>query len=325
VLLVRAVVRHYQGRLAEALSISAEALELAAEAGDLGLQAQAHLQLEMNYEGLRLPERAEHEAAAMALLVELDDAVGLGNLLLNRGVGEFNRSDWTSAVQTFDRAAEEYLRGGDVVGAALARNNQAELLSYQFRLEEAGALFEDVRRQCRAAGYGHGVAIADSGLSRVAAWTGDLDRADALLAAALADFETIGMTEMVADTLLRRAELALLADDPGTALDLVRRSTELLADLPDAGPLPCVAARLEATCHSVVGDTGRAVGGFRHAVDFAQRAGFVYEQAVAEICLAQCDDASGDRTAAAFQILDQLGVLAPPPTTRLRRLGPHPR
>ncbi len=313
-LLVRAVVRYYQGRLEDARSLSESALSRARACDDLALQAQAHLQLEMCCEALGHPDREAHERSAMDLLTLLDDPVGLGNLLLNRSVGEFNRSEWSLSLATCDRAAAEYLRGGDVVGAALARNNEADTLTFQHRLKPAGGLFEEVRRQCRAAGYEHGVYIALSGQSRVAAWQGDLGLADRLLAETLCGFEEVGMPDLVADTLLRRAEWFLLAGDTRAALVAVAQSRELLADLPETGLLPCTAWRVEASALFAEGDISAAGTAFGRAVVAAAGVAFHYEEAVAELGLAACGDDVENRRRRARSIFRQLGVLAPPPS-----------
>ncbi len=95
-LLARASVRNYLGDWNECLCIATELLA-SGERLEPRLRAQAHLLSEWCCSCLGLPERVEHEQAALQLLTGLDDALGLGNLLLNRGVSAWR--EWRVAAR----------------------------------------------------------------------------------------------------------------------------------------------------------------------------------------------------------------------------------
>ena len=86
----------------------------------------------------------------MDLLTALDDSIGLANLFLNRGASAWQESRIDDAIADFRTSADRYRRAGDVVGAALADNNVAEMLTFQGHLDEAQALLENA--EPRAAG-----------------------------------------------------------------------------------------------------------------------------------------------------------------------------
>ena len=68
------------------------------------------------------------------------------------------------------------MRAGDVVGAAMADNNLAEILTLQFRLDPAEELLRNARRVCERRTTRTARWRTISGLSRVAAWRGDSGR-----------------------------------------------------------------------------------------------------------------------------------------------------
>ena len=135
--MARATIRNFLGEWKECLTLSRELLRDFEHSDDRRLLAQAHLLAEWCCTCLGLPERAEHERAALALLTELDDSIGLANLYLNRGVSAWRECRAHDAVADFRSSSEHYERAGDVLGAALADNNLAEILTLQFHLDAA--------------------------------------------------------------------------------------------------------------------------------------------------------------------------------------------
>ncbi|MEO7372247.1 MAG: AAA family ATPase, partial [Ilumatobacteraceae bacterium] len=175
-LLARATIRNRLGQWKECLRLCRTLLQ-DSKYRDKRVLAQAHLLAEWCCMSLGLPERAEHERAAFSLLAGLDDSIGLGNLLLNRGESAWRECRALDAVEDFRLSSERYKRAGDVLGAALADNNLAEILTLQFHLEAAEELLTRARRVTQAAQYPHGTMTTISGLSRIAAWKGDTTRA----------------------------------------------------------------------------------------------------------------------------------------------------
>src|SRR4029077_4438475 len=96
-----------------------------------------------------------------------------------------------------------YRLAGDVVGAAMADNNLAEILTLQFRLDPAEELLRNAGRVARAANYAHGERTRIRGRHRISAWRGDPGAALELQPAALAGFRELSSDDYILDSLVR--------------------------------------------------------------------------------------------------------------------------
>ena len=63
-------------------------------------------------------------------------------MLNNLGVHAYYEGRWDEALDYYRRSRDARQRGGDVTGAAVQTNNEAEILSDQGHLDEAQELFE---------------------------------------------------------------------------------------------------------------------------------------------------------------------------------------
>jgi class 3 adenylate cyclase/tetratricopeptide (TPR) repeat protein len=310
--LSRANIHNFQGRWNECLDVCRSLLEDFAGSDDARLLARAHVLAEWCCTCLGLPERADHEQSALRILTELDDSIGLGNLFLSRGISAWQECRAPDALAHFRTSSEHYRRAGDVLGTALADNNVAEILTLQFRLDAAEALLVPARRVTQAANYPHGTMTTISGLSRVAAWRGHIAEALDLQEQALRGFRDLRAADLVADSLVRLAEVHVIAGDAPAALATVKKARDALADLRDVPVLPATIARLEARALLLSGRQPEARRLFETAFALATADEFTYEIALASLGLARID---GDepRAAEALAQLSELGVLAPPP------------
>jgi class 3 adenylate cyclase/tetratricopeptide (TPR) repeat protein len=310
--LSRANIRNFQGRWTECLDTCRSLLDDFAGSDDGRLLAKAHVLAEWCCTCLGLPERAEHELAALRILTELDDSIGLGNLFLSRGISAWQECRAADALAHFRTSSEHYRRAGDVMGAALADNNIAEILTLQFRLDAAEALLVPARRVTEAANYPHGTMTTISGLSRIAAWRGDIVEALALQEEALRGFRDLRAEDLVADSLARLAEVHVIAGDAPAALTVVRQARKAVSNLKDVAVLPATIARLEGRALLLSGQRAEARQSFERALELATADGFIYEVALASLGLARIDE-DEPRAAAALSQLSELDVLAPPP------------
>ncbi len=312
--LARATIRNYLGQWRECLTLAEALLDDDAARDDKRLRAQAHVLSEWCCSALGLPQRAAHATEAERLLIELDDSFGLANLYLNRGESAWRESRGPDAVADFRASAERYQRAGDVLGAALADNNLAEVLTLQHRLDDAERLLVHARRVTEAANYPNGALGTLSGLSRIAAWRGDTAQALRMQSEALAGFLEIGAGDLVADSLVRLVEIHLLAGDGAGALAAANRADLAIAGLGDVPVLPATLCRLRARARLAIGLTDEARSDFARAIEHSTRDQYPYERALAEIGLGRLD---GDqaRIDAATAELAALDVLAPPPGT----------
>jgi tetratricopeptide (TPR) repeat protein len=310
--LARATIHNFQGRWSECFAQCRRLLDDFGEGHDLRLLAQAHLLAEWCCTHLNLKERADHERAALRLLTELDDSMGLANLYLNLGESAWRECRVDDAVADFRTSAERYERAGDVIGAALADNNLAELLTLQSRLDEAETLLVRANRVMRASSYPLGLCGSLSGLSRIRAWRGDIDEALRLQSEALQGFRRLDADDYILDSLVRMVEIHVLAGDAAEALATADAAADAVARLGDPPVISATLARLRARALLLAGRHDEARLSFAHALQSATRDGFVYESALASMGIARID---GDEKAltAAMAELSELGVLAPPP------------
>ena len=313
--LAAGVVRFFQGRFIEAIELAGAAADAADRTGATASLAQAHLQLEMAYSELgRKAERARHGARALELLEELDDRLSLANLHLNLGVSQYNEANWPQAIGHYERSAHYYRLVGDTIGAEAARNNQAEILTDQGRIDEAAVILDEVERALRAAQYPLGIAITTSGRARIALRRGDAISAGELLDAARTAFVDLDARHMVIDTDVRRVEHLVWA---GRADEAERLADDVELELDEAGPvaiLPATLARLRGWARLFVGDSTGARLRFHQAYASAGDEHFDYEVVLAIDALAAADGALIDGIDAGLQtaILGKLAVIAIP-------------
>ena len=243
---------------------------------------------------------------------ELDDSIGLGNLLLNRGESAWRDGRANDAVDDFRASAERYRRAGDVMGAAMADNNLAEILTLQLNLDAAEDLLVTARRVTEAANYPHGIMTTISGLSRIAAWRGDTARALALQQDALRGFRDLGADDFVVDSLVRLVEIHVLSGDVEAALASASDAERALRRLGAVAVLPATLARFTARALLLAGNAIEARQGFEMALKLASADEFTYEIALAEMGIGRIDgDEAG--VAAALAQLAELGVVGAPP------------
>jgi tetratricopeptide (TPR) repeat protein len=131
---------------------------------------------------------------------------------------------------------------------------------------------------------------------------------------ALAGFREIGAVDLVADSLVRLAEIHVIAGDTAAAFEAAERARVAITKLGDVPMLPATLHRLRARAHLASGQIAKAQSEFSRALECATRDGYPYEQALAEIGLGRIegDDARIERAMANLAAMD---VLAPPPGT----------
>ncbi len=310
--LARASIRNHMGDWPACLQLCRTLLRDFEHTDDQRLLAQAHLLAEWCCACLGLHERLVHEQAALALLSALDDSVGLANLFLNLGVSAWQECRVPEAVADFKISSGHYERAGDVLGAALADNNLAEVLTLQFRLDDAESLLVRVRRVTQAANYPYGTLGTLSGLSRIAAWQGRPEEALGLQSEALTGFRELGADDLAVDSLVRLVEIHVIAGDASAALNAADEAATALSRLGDVAVLPATLARLRARALLLVGREAEARRAFEMALALATADGFTYEIALASMGIGRMDG-DDQRVAAALSQLGDLGVVAPPP------------
>jgi class 3 adenylate cyclase/tetratricopeptide (TPR) repeat protein len=311
--LTRASVRNFLGQWNEALQVSRTLLADPRLAAETRMLAQAHLLAAWACDCLGLPERAEHEEAAVGLLTSLDDFHGLANVLLNRGVSEWSEGRADSAADDFAASARHYRRAGDVVGAALADNNVAEVLTLQMRLDEAEEILQRAQRVLHAAGYTMGAFSTLSGRSRVAAYRRDIREALDMQQRALAGFRSLGVDDLVIDSLARLAEINVIDGATAEALANVEEATALLVKRGDRGTAEATLHRLRSRALELDGRIDDARTASVSALQVATASGTPYDIAMAELLLGRLEGDHETETRAHHR-LQAMGVRQVPPS-----------
>jgi hypothetical protein len=208
--------------------------------------------------------------------------------------------------------------------------NEGEILVNQGRLDDAESILLAAHRVLRATGS-DATEFTSLQLGRVAMAQGDLARAEQLLTHAQQDAAAIGRHGSALEAAIHLSSCHLLREDPGTALDILRRAQR--------------AAKAEATLYDVqvaevetrilacleLYDQARAVNDA--GVAEARRQHLVYELALLLLAAADVAERSGDEGGAsgplaeATALLEQLGCRVPPRPLdqRAQRGSPAPK
>jgi class 3 adenylate cyclase/tetratricopeptide (TPR) repeat protein len=292
-------VKYRQGRFDDAIEWAAKAAASASFGDDRSRVAHAYYlaHIAAVHSGRRDPQ---HRDDALAILEEVRDFARLTNLQNNCGIESHLEGRWDEAVEWYRRGGESARRVGDVVNEARAKNNEAEVLSDQGRLDEARDLLEDALRVWRAAGYQVGISIATAQLGRVAARAGRFEDAHQLLDEALELFARLGAEALAAEARTWLAECLVLEGRYKEAL-------AALAGLPAGDPM---VERL--TGYAIVQSRGpfaKAKPRFEASLAAARAGKRPYEIALTLRALAET---TKEPHGEAERILDELGVVSTP-------------
>lgn len=307
-------VRFRQGDTSGCLEWAHRAERIAAELEDRRMLAHASYLLMIGYGVLRRPEVAHYRDVSLPLFEAEGDLVGQANVLNNLGVDAKEEGRWSDALDLYERSRAVRDQAGDVMGAATAMVNIAEILLDQGHLDRAEALFRQALRSFRRISYPVGVAVATSYLGRLAARTGQHREAAALLDEARTRFESINASYFVVETLVFQLEARVLAEDAGLAgVDdaLVARVQRMGDTLFEA-----MLWRVYALQEQQRGQHAHAEELATRAMELAESIGYTYEFALARLVRATARQAQGrdgepDRATARAQ-LETLGVVTLP-------------
>ncbi len=307
-----ASLRQAQGRHAEAVRLARTAIDDATASGERDALARAYMTLDWAYLDLGRPELMVHVEQALEIFIELDDLASQAIVLGNLGVEAQYDGRWRDAIAFYERAANAMERTGNVVQAAMARCNTAEVLVNQGRLDEAADLLVSVSRVCRAAGFTSGLAFATLLEGRVAAARDDFELAGELFDSAQQQFDSIGARGEGLEADVRRAELRLRQGRVEEALALADVALSVESALGGSATFTPALLRVRAAATALLSGPASAIRILDEARDVARAGGSVYEEALVEVLR----DALNDRPAAAgathLERLASLDVLRVP-------------
>jgi class 3 adenylate cyclase/tetratricopeptide (TPR) repeat protein len=306
--------RRGQGRHDECIRWCLRAIEDGKESGEMDAVAHAYRLLDWVYTAMGSPLAATYRDLALPIYEQLGDLAGQSEVLNNLGMDAYFEGRWDEAVDLYRRSTEARQKTGDAVNAMHGVNNIAEILSDQGHLEEAATMFREALSVWKAAGY-RWAAAGVSNLGRIAARSGNHEKAMRLYVEALGGFLSKQAEAEALETQARMAEALLLAGKPTEAVDIVDRT---LRDVEELGGLAVLGAMLQRLlgCALISEDLGRARGALLESLRLARSVNAEYEAGQTLVALAGLARLCGEREAEeayrneAQVILDRLGVVS---------------
>jgi tetratricopeptide (TPR) repeat protein len=173
-------------------------------------------------------------------------------------------------------------RTGNLVDAALATANEAEILADQGRLDEAEAGFRDALRVWQSVGYRRRVAFATMHIGRVASRRGDFDEAQRLLTGARTEFIALDAVAEALETQVWITECLLLQGQSRDALRSAEEGLQREATLGGAaaGTIRAALHRLRGYAFAQLGQTVDAWAELDESLAAARARGASYELAL---------------------------------------------
>jgi class 3 adenylate cyclase/tetratricopeptide (TPR) repeat protein len=314
--LAYAGVRYRQGRYREMLRWAGTAADDARESGDQAALGHAYFLLELGYASTGAFQGGSFAQRAVEIFEALDDYVGLSRSLNNLGISAWRSGDWGHSLDLFDRSRRAYERAGDVVGAAMAANNGAEILSDQGRLDEAISMYTAALRTCRSARYPSGAAVLTANLGQAEARAGRWAEGLRLLDESIDLLGQLGATGYELEADVKKTEALVLAGRFDEALD---GSDHLLArlDANEEGVLAAMLQRQRALAYAGVDRLDDALLMLDDSIERALAAGADYELgrslvAWAGLTRERGDASDSDDEQRGRALLKRLGVVAIP-------------
>ena len=243
-----AVVLYRQGHFAESFQVSEEAAARAERVGDRAALAHAYRLLDSADRALGGLDES-WLAKALPIYEELGDPIGRAITLNNWGIRAYYAGRWDDAQAYYEQSREAEHTSGDVVRAATASNNEAEILLDQGHTDRAAGLFQDALRVYRASGYTFGAAVVLLNLARSEAAAGRFDEAHRLFDQAHTELAEIGSESFLLELDMRRAECFVLEGGHAEALELATATIEASEASGEAGPRLALLERVRGYAH----------------------------------------------------------------------------
>lgn len=307
----RAEIPFYQGRISQAIKWSKQALEEAEALGDRTNMGRAYYVLMNAYNDLHDPQARKYGELALSIFQEEQNLRLQANVLNSLGIAAYFRGEWEDALKLYRESKDALERTGHVLGAAIAANNLAEILSDQGKLQEAESIFKDALSTTKAASHGRLIHAIASNLGRAAARAGRFDEASALLEEGVAGFRELGDGHNAALTEARMAESYILEGQAQAGLTLANRI--LATDPPGLGSL---LHRTIGYAQAQAGNLDESRKSLEESLRLAREAGERFEIALSLEALARLSMLRGDDPspyeAESRKIFDQLWVASTP-------------
>ena len=220
-----------QGHFDQAQQAGEASLEVAQRAGAVSEMASAENLLGgVYYRQSEWTPALHHTRRAMVLREQMGYTWGVASTLSNLGILAVSAGDWNKARSFFERSLALRQEVGDVEGVAIVHNNLGTLARDQGELDVAEFHFRESLAVATPFEIGFHIANSTIGLAHVLLLKEEIEAAHEAIAASLAQAETIGAKDMLAEIHRIQAEtlLARSAWDEGQAA--AQQSASLAAE-----------------------------------------------------------------------------------------------
>jgi class 3 adenylate cyclase/tetratricopeptide (TPR) repeat protein len=307
---------NWQGRYGACVWWARKAARRAEACGAKDVLAHAYYLLDWAYTDLGSPESERYRHLALPIYEELGDHSGMANVLNNLGGNAYYEGQWDRALGYYERSRRAREKAGDIVQAATASSNVAEILCQQGHAERAEHLFRESLRVFRGAGWGIGIAWVSGYLGLLAARLGRHEEGRRLLIEARESCRAMKLEAYAVEASARLAEVCLLGGDHQGASTLIRSAR---SEAGARGGLPyheAMLARLEVHVLAQMGDLDGAERAVDVTLHLAEAADATYEAALCLDTKARLASSTGRREPEAAdraaELFRELGVAAPP-------------
>jgi class 3 adenylate cyclase/tetratricopeptide (TPR) repeat protein len=270
-------VRAGQGRAPDAIRWAERAIEQAEAVDELEALANAHYMIAWTKVNQGELGQSEHFDRALELFEELGNVRRQGDVLTYYGAMAYWEGRWHEAIELYERGRRRSERAGDVVGAANASMNVAEIRSDQGRLEEAEAPAREALRVFRAARFSEEIATACGILGRALSRAGRHEEAEQLLTEAIELAEGAGAQLLRVGALGFLAEDLVLRGDGDAALATLDRAFSAAESIGGPGIYEPMLARIRGSALLVRGDLEAAREAFDAGLVTSREAGAEFE------------------------------------------------
>ena len=293
------------------------AITQAEAVGELDALANAHYMIGWTRVNQGELGQAEHFERALEIFEETGDVLRQSDVLNYHGAMAYWEGRWGDAVELYERGRQRAERAGDVVGAAIASVNIAEVLSDQGRLDEAEGPARDALRVFRAAQYSEQVSAGSRILGRNQSRAGLHEEAETLLTEAIKVAEESGLQLLALAATAMLSEGMVSRGEAEAALELLAPLEDQTASIGGAGVYEPLVQRIFGLAQLELGDLAAADAALVRSLVSSREAGSDFEvlltlEATRLLALARGEAPASGEQAEARSIRDRLGIVAIP-------------
>jgi tetratricopeptide (TPR) repeat protein len=202
-------------RAAELAAAAAEAI------GDQRELARAYGVIDSAHSALGDLHLAVHLPQVVAIYESIGQPHRAAVALVNQGALHYYAGRWADALDCYRRSYDVMVRTGDVVNAALAQENIAELLVNRGQYAEAREITVEAGRTHRAVGFVGGALFAEILLGRLVLGEGDADEAAGILRSVVDEASTLGLHGTALEAAIHLAACHVATGDHALALEVI--------------------------------------------------------------------------------------------------------